>query len=225
MLVESAPSGSPIMIPRSKARLSYVPDRNEMLLSTLMRTPCPYAAGAKGRIVDAAAPQSIGAYVSWLVAGTELAGPTDFVACEVPWIDACPSSPEFSAAIHDVLLGVVGAGRLYAGIETASWRLRTDDAELFPFVMSPGYATTHPRYLDWPAPVLVLQLEDSFTRHGITSRTSRRAALSTTAERRFELAGREYFGQITRTLPRSWRVIKPLTSNDPPIAWWPIPGY
>lgn len=196
------------------------------LRAALARIPCPLAAGASGKLL---LPEGGGSR-SWdgllqeldlVLAGDGAA--LDFLACVLPVpLDGCGIG-DLAAAVHALLLHLSSPADLYAGIEAPAWTLRTRSGEYFPLLMSAFYPEAHPRYLEWPTPVLLLQPEESFGRRGISSSWGKREELSLTVERRFRQLGREYFGEITRRLPKSLRVIKPLRSSDEPVRWWRYP--
>lgn len=180
------------------------------VLEALSQTPCPFAGSARGHL-------SLPAPASLAMALRRMTETEDFVACPLlPAVDV-------SASVHAVLLDLAGSPRLYDGIETHEWTLRTDYGTFFPMLMSPSYPSQHPRHLNVLHPVLVLQSEESFSRRGISSTSPRRAELSVITERSFCSSGREYFAQITRELPKAFRVIKPFAPSEPPVRWWETP--
>jgi len=203
-----------------------LPTEEGELRAALDRTPCPMAQAATGRVLvlpEGTAAQPWTEFLRQLDDALECSAPSlDFIAGALPVQAERMSVEALAAAVHGVLLHLTTPPALYGGIESPSWTLRTSSGDYFPILMSSSYEKAHPRYLDWPAPVLLLQPESSFARRGISSSWAKREELSLAVERRFRDLGREYFGDITRALPKSLRVVKPLSPDDPPVRWWQL---
>jgi hypothetical protein len=221
--VPSAPDGSLLLEVNLRTSRQLLPKEGE-LRAALERTPCPMAHTATGRFL---VPPETGVAQHWTEFLQQLndaldrsASSLDFIAAALPLRAERMSIKALAAAVHAVFLHLTTPLTLYAEIETTSWTLRTSSGDYFPILMSASYEHAHPRYLDWPAPVLLLQPELSFARRGISSSWAKREELSLAVERRFRDLGREYFGDITRSLPKSLRVIKPLSPDDSPVRWW-----
>lgn len=192
------------------------------ILASLRQIPCPFAASACGVALEApvGGADYLGAVLGALDA---LSRDDDFLALPLPLPAHGPGNHDLVAMVHAILLRLAGPAMLYAAVESSSWRLRTATGDYFPFVMSAGYSSRHPRYIDWPQPLLLLQPELSFSRHGICSTSVRRSELSAATERAFRRRGRDYLGDVTRLWPKSLRVIKPCHVDEPPIRWWRTP--
>lgn len=201
------------------------------LIAALRATPCPYASQADVRCAlhsafaldDRVLWQTYFSTVASLVRG--LADSADILAIELPTpADACPRNLLAQFA-HTLLAGLFhfcnGHSRqLYAGIESSQWEYTLMNRDFFPLVLSPAYPTHHPRHVRWRQPVMLLQPESSFTRHGISSTSVTRERISASVETAFLKAGRQYHGHVTRCLPKAYRVVKPVSEADPPIRWW-----
>ncbi len=201
-----------------------MPKEEVELRAALDRTPCPMAQTATGKVVvlpEAGVSQPWTEFLRQLHDALERSAPSvDFIAGALPVRAERMSVEALAAAVHGVLLHLTAPPALYEGIESPSWTLRTSSGDYFPILMSVSYEYAHPRYLDWPFPVLLLQPELSFARRGISSSWAKRNELSLAVERRFRGLGREYFGDITRSLPKSLRVVKPISPGDSPVRWW-----
>jgi hypothetical protein len=149
----------------------------------------------------------------------------DIAALELPIPASGAPEGLLARAAHTILAGLVwyasGDVRiLYQGIENTAWELRLFNRNFFPLILSSAYPGNHPRYVTWRQPVVLLQPEHSFTRHGVSSRNAERTRLSHRTEAAFRREGRRYFAEITRELPKAFRLIKPLMEESPPVVWW-----
>jgi hypothetical protein len=204
-------------------------------LKALRETPCPYATRAHVECAEQPAfPLDDGGqwqdyYSSLTSLVRQLADSADILAVELPTpADASPHHL-LAQVTHTLLAGLIHhAGgdtrQLYRGIESSEWEYTLMNRDFFPLVLSPAYPMRHPRHVRWRQPVILLQLESSFSRHGISSVAEGRERLSATVERAFLRMGKRYHGHITRNLPKAYRVIKPLRVSDPPIRWWDTPA-
>jgi hypothetical protein len=204
------------------------------LINALRETPCPYA--SRAQIQCALQPMFAlhddGLWQSYCSSITsvvrELADLSDILAVELP-VPADASPHHLLAEItHTLLAGLIDDSKgdtrqLYDRIESTGWEYTLMDRDFFPLLLSPVYPIHHPRHLRWRQPVILLQPESSFSRHGISSRDKGRKRLSATVECAFLRAGKRYHGHITRSLPKAYRVIKPFRMADPPIRWWDAP--
>lgn len=203
----------------------------DALLKALRAVPCLYARTAEVHCcLQQAPPANVRA--SWYdhlqstaTAVTNLAPSVDVLAVEIPVPASALPSGLLAAGVHTVLAGLVyccqsETTQLYDGIETSRWEYTIATHDFFPFVLSPVYSLDHPRHLAWRQPVLLLQPEVSFTRHGISSSSPGRASVSTLIESSFHEAGKRYYAAITRDFPKAFRVVKPLRETDAPVRWW-----
>jgi hypothetical protein len=203
----------------------------DTFINALRETPCPYAKKAEVRFTlqpvfpldDRELWRNYFSSVTSLFG--ELADSADILAIELP--APADASPHHLLAeiTHKLLAGLIhhcsGDIRLlYRGIESSRWEYTLMNRDFFPLVLSPAYPIHHPRHVRWRQPVVLLQPESSFTKHGISSVAEGRERLSATVERAFLRAGRRYHGHITRDLPKAYRVIKPISVTDQPIRWW-----
>jgi hypothetical protein len=204
------------------------------LIAALRATPCPYAARAEVRCASQAM-VAVDDGVLWRTSFSsiaslvrELADSADLLAIELPSLsDTCPRNL-LAQVTHTLLSGLFrfcngDSRQLYAGIESGQWEYTLMNRDFFPLVLSPVYPAHHPRHVGWRQPVILLQPESSFTRHGISSASAERERISTSVEGAFLRAGRQYHGQVTRGLPKAYRVVKPASEADPPIRWWDTP--
>ena len=203
----------------------------DALIAALRETPCPYASRAEVRCAshplfalhDRVLWRTYLASVTSLVRG--LADSTDVLAIELPTpAGACPRKL-LAQVTHTLLAGLIqlckgDARQLYAGIDSARWEYTLMHRDFFPLVLSPVYPPHHPRYVRWRQPVVLLQPESSFTKHGISSASAGRKRISASVERAFLEAGKQYHGHVTRLLPKAYRVVKAVSEADPPICWW-----
>lgn len=153
----------------------------------------------------------------------------DIAAIEVPIIQRSSQTDLLARAVHTVLAGLVQCSggdlkKMYHGIESSIWEFRLLRRDFFPLAFSPGYKRDHPRYISWRQPVIVLQPESSFTRHGVTSKRRSRHRISIQTERAFQDAGRSYHSRITREFPKAFRVVKPCVASSEPVRWWKVPA-
>lgn len=201
------------------------------LIKALRENPCPYANRAEIRFTLQAlfAPDEGERWQGYFTSITslvrELSDSADILAIELPApADASPHHL-LAEVTHTLLAGLIfhcsGETRLlYHGIESTRWEYTLMNRDFFPLVLSPTYPIHHPRHVRWRQPVILLQPESSFTKHGISSAGEGRQRLSATVERAFLKAGKRYHGHITRDLPKAYRVIKPISVTDQPIRWW-----
>jgi hypothetical protein len=199
------------------------------LADTLRRVPCPFARDSRVEVLSSASRNGGADWHTYVGAVAELLERTgaaaDVVACPLPVSQEALPDGLLTQAVHTVLAGaVVHSGEplltLYSEIETPRWEYRLFGVDYFPLVMAPVYPCSHPRFIQFPRPVLLFQPEASFARRGISSSSQNRARLSSRCERSFERSARDYFGDITRKSPKAHRVIKPLLVQSPPIRWW-----
>jgi hypothetical protein len=100
------------------------------------------------------------------------------------------------------------------------WRLMAGGEAFFGMTFAPFYGRDHPRYSHGVDGYIVLQFEESFTRHGIASGKTGRRRISEAIRHRFEQHGQPYFSYLTTQAPKSLRLVKPLRPQDPPVEWW-----
>jgi hypothetical protein len=156
---------------------------------------------------------------------TNLPDYVDLLAVEIPVSPAALPDGILAEGTHTVLAGMMyycngNTISLYKDIETSAWEYTLGRKEFFPLVLSPVYPSNHPRHVAWRQPVALLQPESSFTRHGISSSAPSRPTISALVESAFLRAGKQYFGFVTRNLPKALRVIKPLLETSSPVQWW-----
>jgi hypothetical protein len=148
----------------------------------------------------------------------------DIAAIELPAPPLAPPDDRLSRLVHTVLAALAAmsgnALTLYDRIERADWELSLFGREFFALLLSGGYPRDHPRHLAWRQPVILLQPEESFTRHRISSASVERSYLSIRTERAFRRRGRRYLPVITRAMPKSYRLIKPVDETSAPVTWW-----
>ena len=200
-------------------------------MRVLRETACPYGHAAIVRVhmqsvfpaTDSVAwREYIHAASSFL---RELPCSVDIAALELPIVLEAASEGMLARVANTVLAGLTLAAHgdvtpLYENIETSGWELRLYNRNFFPLVLSPTYTRDHPRFIPWRQSILVIQPEDSFTRHGVTSANSERLRLSERAEQAFQRNGQRYFPAITRDLPKAFRLIKPDLDGVQPVRWW-----
>lgn len=223
---ESSPAGVPDTRGHTAGELVV-----KSLIEALREFPCLYASRAEihcfSQLAFASDDQRSWDRFLLSVAAliTEFADSADVLAVELP-VRANASPRHLLAQVtHSFLSGLVhycneDPAQLYTGIESAKWECTLMNRDFFPLVLSPVYPIDHPRHVRWRQPVILLQPEASFTRHGISSLAQGRKRISAATEQAFLKAGKPYYGHITRDLPKSFRVIKPVSETDLPIRWW-----
>lgn len=200
------------------------------LLAALRDVPCLYSEVADVRILlypsfdlfDESAWLKYASGVGRFV--LDLPPTVDIAAVELPAPALGPCDDLLSRLVHTLLAALAAMSdhqvSLYDHIEQADWELRLFGREFFALLLSGGYPSGHPRHLTWRQPVILLQPEDSFTRHRISSATVERSHLSIRTERAFRNRGKNYLPLITRVMPKSYRLIKPLDERSAPVTWW-----
>jgi hypothetical protein len=199
------------------------------LADTLRSIPCPFARDSRIEVLSLASQNGDADWHTYVLAVADLlertGAATDVVACPLPVPHRALPDELLAQIVHTVLAGaVLRSGEplhtLYCEIETFRWEFRLFGVDYFPLVMAPVYPSSHPRFIQYPQPVLLLQPEASFARRRVSSSSQTRTRLSSQCERSFERSARDYFGDITRKFPKAHRVIKPLLVQSPPIRWW-----
>lgn len=200
-------------------------------------TLCPFARVAEVRLLE---PRIAGNVWAPLVAGVvgkaarELPRADRFGGTDVFVVQLGPPFANdldlLARSVHTVLYhlhGALGPSRsLYTAIDSTAWDLELLGLPYFAFAFAPFYTGNHIRYSHNPTEgFLLLQPDASFDRHGISSGASNRLALSRAIEEDFETAGIHYFGSLTRTAPKSHRVIKPPSPSGIPVRWWEAPRF
>src|SRR5262245_27828798 len=166
---------------------------SDELSQVLRSTPCPYA-GVAAVATYIHRPLNEGEDVGWsryleqaVAFVSALPDAIDVAAIEVPILATGRPERLLARAVHTVIGGISchlagSPNGLYNGIESDGWELKLLGRDFFPLVVSPGYPLNHPRHILWRQPVLLLQPEDSFTRHGISSDKVDRSHVSRLAE-------------------------------------------
>ena len=193
-------------------------------------TPCPFTARAKWVELslqnDSAQPSRMTRRTEKLVnllPALEASG-IDMVAIPLASGGSLTNMTEFTETVSHFmkcLFQTSGSSTpTEAELLAPGWQLELRGIELFALSFAPLYPVKHPRFSPCGLEYIVLQLERSFTRHGISSAHRARHEVSQMVESRFRGQGYPYFAELTRSKSKAFRLIKPINESDPPIQWW-----
>lgn len=200
-------------------------------------TKCPFAARAQVALVRALAnPSTLGrdiqrdaTSVLAYLTGRRRAVTPDMVVVPIRSPELCKDLPSCASLLHTLVVALARAAAqspvtIYQGIDSCDWDLVFSGVRVFVLVFAHFYPSDHIRFShSKDTSYFCIQPDSSFDRHGVSADHEGRRELSEDVQRRFETAGVDYFPHLTRDSPKSYRFIKPLTPDAPPVIWWKSP--
>ena len=113
---------------------------------------------------------------------------------------------------------------LTKGIDSPDWDFEHAGERFFVSLFAPFYPDTHSRFSGHASVGFILfQPERGFRRFGVSSQLPGRERLSRAVGRRFYRHGQTYDATRNARTPKALRFVKPLGSDEEPIAWWKVP--
>jgi hypothetical protein len=110
---------------------------------------------------------------------------------------------------------------LLSGIEERGWDFEFLRERFFVSFFAPLYPSNHARWSgERDVAFVLLQPERGFRSFGISSKRPDRDKLSKKVHRRFQGRGQRYDLESNLTSPKSFRYVKPIAAQDPPVRWW-----
>ncbi len=209
------------------------PPTSNALRDFLALSPCPFAQRARirrGRPWGDPRPlaerlDDLHADLLGMGAGQD----EDLLALEIGLAERLRTPRDAAALLHATLDGLRARDRsnqdpLTRGIESADWDFEHNGERFFISLFAPLYPVTHSRFSGHRSVAFVLfQPERSFRRYGVSSRHPGRGRLSRAVERRFHRQGKDYDATLNASTAKALRFVKPLSSEEGPIAWWQVP--
>lgn len=216
--------GKPLQppVPNSASQSRQITSAEEAGFSQLIRwTPCPFARHAKWDEIPFPSDQVDNRSAAVLLATISKAGAdgADMVAIQLTEITERSNVSDLAVACLAALQLLGFEAPRNGSPLREDWSLHIAGRQIFALAFAPFYPTSHPRHTPTTSSYLVLQFEESFSRHGIRT-CDTRGKLSEFVERHFTQKGVAYFEAITRSSPKALRLVKPTRPNDQPVVWW-----
>lgn len=196
----------------------------------LAASPCPFAQTAtvpKGCIWSepGPTPERLDQLTEFLSRFS--ADPTqDVCALEIHRDHTLESITDAGRLLHSILRGLrkrdTSLSRpLIEGIEDPSWDFEFQGLAYFISFFGSFYPSGHSRHSSVDGvSFLLFQPERAFRRFGVSSRRPDRAGLSRRVHQLFTGKGKSYDLDLNLDVPKSFRYLKPIGHNEPPVAWW-----
>ncbi len=208
--------------------LAEVP--SDALRRFLVRSPCPFARLAQVSAVDPwADPEVTASRLDHLASSLErsISGDRfDLAVIEIRRAETIGSVKAGARITRDVLAGLRERDAttklpLTSGIDDPRWDFSFLGERFFVSFFAPLYPPDHSRWSgEEDVAFVLLQPERGFRAFGISSTRPDRKAISKKVHRRFRQRGQKYDLAFNLTSPKSWRYVKPVAAEDPPVRWW-----
>jgi hypothetical protein len=146
----------------------------------------------------------------------------DMLAVRLEHRSAISGLEAFTGAVSLFMHGLLGPEALPDRFDDpAEWTAYVEGKRLFVFALCPFYGDSHLRRSSPGEAFIVIQFIRSFRKINMHRMSlDDKKMLSDKVKAVFLNAGIDYFAPITQGRAESFKLVKPLSPGDAPVAWW-----